>query len=93
MDKELKDLVLGFIAEIVPKIEHYRAKNVNKYYRESEISYGADPQKLERYKNRTRLVDIFLPALKEVLLKEGVHTLEIKDEGGETPDEKVGRIL
>ena len=92
MSDDLKDLIVSFVVDIVPKIEHYRAKNVNKYYRESEISYGADPQKLEKYKNRVRVVDIFLPGLKGILSKAGVHTVTIEDQSGQTPAEKRGLI-
>jgi len=64
------DLLRSFfsaVADVVPELESYRKKQVNKFYRESEIEWGADPVKLECYKNRVRVVDVFLPRLRSFL--------------------------
>jgi hypothetical protein len=72
---------VSFCEEAVPRLEEYRGKNVNKYYREKE-SPDAEYTKCERYKNRVRFVDCFLPAMKAVL--KGAGVLLAADE----PDER-----
>jgi hypothetical protein len=62
---------LEMLCEIVPNLEEYRAKNVNKYYREKELPYS-DYVKRERYKNRVRFVDTFLGPLRKYLERSGV---------------------
>ncbi len=67
----MKDL-LQFCADVLPAVEEYRQKQVNKYYREKELEYGGEFQKLERYKNRVRIVDIFLPTIKKKIVEAGI---------------------
>jgi len=67
MDEATK-LIVKMIEGLVPRIEQYRAKQVNKYWREKELDFGGEYQKLERYKNRVRVCDIFLPVLREVVV-------------------------
>lgn len=70
---------LTFVADIIPELEKYRAKNVNKYYREQETP-DCEYVKTERYKNRVRQVDIILPALKKMR-----NTLDFFDQTGTCP--------
>lgn len=81
MGDELLKHAVEFVSSILPKIEEYRAKNVNKYYREAEQEYR-EYTKMERYKNRVRVVDIFLPSLKTFLKESGVsiHSDEVERE-------------
>jgi hypothetical protein len=60
-----------FISKVVNNLELYKHKNVNKYYREKELEHGGEYEKMERYKNRTRVVDIFLIPLKDFLVAHG----------------------
>ncbi|MBW8001682.1 MAG: hypothetical protein FVQ80_06630 [Planctomycetes bacterium] len=62
---------LDFLGEVLPNLEEYRAKQVNKYYREKELEWGGDSTKMEKYKNRVRVVDTFLGPLKSMLTKYG----------------------
>lgn len=66
-----QDPFVRFLEEVLPRLEEYRAKNVNKYYREQE-SPDCEYTKTERYKNRVRIVDCFLKPAKEVLTSAGV---------------------
>ena len=59
--------MLDFLEEVLPKVEEYRAKQINKYYREKELDWGGDSGKMERYKNRVRIVDTFLGPLKKLV--------------------------
>ena len=54
-----------FVDNIIPKIEIYREKQVAKHDAEKALEYS-EYTKVERYKHRVRIVDIFLPALKEL---------------------------
>lgn len=89
MSEELKYLkkVIGTatdeIADMVPKIDEYRAKEVNKYYREKELDWGPDAVKLQIYKNRVRVVDLFLPGLKRFLVSVGALPSSATDGGNE----------
>ncbi len=57
--------VAMFLDEVLPRIDSYRAKNLNKYHREKELEFS-EYTKMERYKNRVRIIDIFLPALRKL---------------------------
>jgi hypothetical protein len=72
------------LAEMVPEIEEYRAKQVNKFYREKELEWGGDPVKMEGYKNRVRIVDIILPHLKSFLSRVGALPASALERGDET---------
>lgn len=48
---------------LVDDMESYRQKNVNKYHAEKKLEF-AEYTKMERYKNRVRIVDAVLPAIK-----------------------------
>jgi hypothetical protein len=65
------DAFVGMVEEIIPRLEEYRAKNVNKYWREKELEYS-DYIKREKYKHRVRWVDCFLDPLKNFLVRSGV---------------------
>lgn len=66
------DALFNFFEEVLPKIEEYREKNVGKYYAEQNTEYGGEYFKMEKYKNRVRVVDIFLAPLKDMLRSAGV---------------------
>jgi hypothetical protein len=69
MKKEEWNLIIEVLEEIIPKVEHFRAKNVNKYNAEKSTEYGGEYQKMEKYKTRVRVTDIFLPSLKKFVEK------------------------
>jgi hypothetical protein len=73
------DSFVRFLEGVVPNLEEYRMKNVNKYYREKE-SPDAEYTKMERYKNRVRFVDCILEPAKKVLREAGI--MEIEEETG-----------
>lgn len=65
MDEKFTKTFIGTcLKKIVENAEEYRAKNVNKYYREKELEHGGVYPVLEKYKNRVRVVDIFLEPAK-----------------------------
>lgn len=66
-----KDAFVEFLESILPNIEQYRQKNVNKYYAEERLEHGGEYSVKEKYKNRVRIVDIFLAPLKEYLARAG----------------------
>jgi len=66
------DALFNFFEEVLPNIEEYRAKNIGKYYAEENLPYGGEYQKLEKYKNRVRVVDTFLKPLIRMLRSSGV---------------------
>ncbi len=63
MAEKTEPTIVDLIEAILPSVEKYRSKQMNKYHREKEMDYGGEHSKMEKYKNRTRVVDIFLPAL------------------------------
>jgi hypothetical protein len=77
------EAAVKFAAAILPNLEAYRQKNVNKYHREKELEF-AEYTKLERYKNRVRIVDIFLEPLRQFLKDVGMIRVE-----GSTEDDDI----
>lgn len=65
------DAFVEFVESVLPNVEQYRQKNVNKYYAEKNMEHGGEYSKMEKYKNRVRIVDIFLAPLKEYLKRVG----------------------
>lgn len=63
--------VTQFAEEVLPLIEEYRQKNVNKYHRERDLEFS-EYTKMERYKNRVRICDIVLLPLRQFLMNVGV---------------------
>jgi hypothetical protein len=64
------DALIDMMADVLPRLEAYRSKNVNKYHRESELEFR-EYSKMERYKNRVRQVDIILEPMKKFLTRVG----------------------
>lgn len=79
-----EDAITQLVADVLPRLEQYRAKNVNKYHRENE-SPDREYTKCERYKNRVRVVDIFLDPIKTFLVNRGV----IKQLATEPPENNI----
>ena len=65
MTKDFEKLLVESIKKAIPRVEAYRAKNVTKYNAESANEHGGEYSVKEKYKNRVRVVDIFLPIAKE----------------------------
>lgn len=65
MSKEFEKLFVESLKKIIPKVEQYREKNVTKYNAELANEHGGEYSVKEKYKNRTRIVDLFLPVAKE----------------------------
>ena len=65
MTKEFEKLVVDSVKKIIPRVERYREKNVTKYNAEAAGEHGGEYSVKEKYKNRVRIVDIFLPVAKE----------------------------
>ena len=65
MTKEFEKLVVDSVKKIIPRVERYREKNVTKYNAEAAGEHGGEYSVKEKYKNRVRVVDIFLPIAKE----------------------------
>lgn len=67
------------LSEVLPDVEAYRKRQVNKFYREKELEWGGEPVKMERYKHRVRVIDLFLPAVKKMLVKKSFITVTDED--------------
>lgn len=64
MNTKFETLLIEAVKQIIPKVEAYRAKNVAKYNAESAGEHGGEYSIREKYKNRVRQVDIFLPTIR-----------------------------
>lgn len=64
---------IALVQDVLPKLENYRQKNVNKYWREMELEF-TEYTKAERYKNRVRVVDCFIQPLQQFLVNIGAST-------------------
>jgi len=73
MNKDFERTLMVALKDLVPKIEKYRMKNVTKYNAESAGEHGGEYSVKEKYKNRVRVVDIFLPTLK--IFVESYHSI------------------
>jgi 23S rRNA C2498 (ribose-2'-O)-methylase RlmM len=76
--------IVRLCEEILPKLEEYRSKNINKYYREKE-SPDCEYTKTERYKNRVRVADIFLDPIRNVLSDAGFLQANTEPDEQEIP--------
>lgn len=70
-----EDAIVKFIKDVLPNVEKYREVQINKYHREKELEYGGEYSVLEKYKNRTRIVDMFLPALRRIAQSDADKTI------------------
>ena len=78
------DHALARLAEgVVVDLDVYRETQCKKYYAERGTEHLGDYTKLERYKNRVRIVDCILPHLERFLHDMGVInvTLESLQQG------------
>ncbi|MHC4644011.1 MAG: hypothetical protein ACYTBJ_00820 [Planctomycetota bacterium] len=60
------------IGAIVENLEKYREANVGKFLGEKGTDHLGDFTKLDRYKNRVRVVDCFLKPLETILYNLGI---------------------
>lgn len=68
MEKNVMDELEKFGCAVFQNVKEYRQKQVNKYYREKELEYGGEYLKLEKYKNRVRIIDMFSEPAKELFI-------------------------
>jgi hypothetical protein len=77
---EKLDLIFDAFEECIPRIEQYREKQITKYNAEKSTEYGGEYTKLEKYKNRVRIIDVFLPALKKLVYNWKKEKITPRDE-------------
>lgn len=67
-----QDAILRLAETIAVNANEYRDAQCRKYYAEKSTEHLGDYTKLERYKNRVRLIDVFLKPLEQFLSDCGV---------------------
>jgi len=67
-----QDAILKLVEDVSTELEQYRETQCRKYYAEKNTEHMGDYVKLERYKNRVRVVDCFLDPLERFLFNCGV---------------------
>ena len=71
LDLELTRAIEG----IVENLENYRNANVGKFLGEKAGDHLGDFVKLDRYKNRVRVVDCFIKPLEMILYNLGIQSV------------------